>query len=82
MSILESMALQGRVAVVAGSSSGIGEAIARHLARAGARVSMGARRKERLNDIKLDLNSQGLIARYTVCDVTVSDQVLLQLTLD
>lgn len=40
--------LDGRVAVVTGASSGLGEGIARALAQAGARVAVVARRYERL----------------------------------
>ncbi len=42
-------ALQGRVALVTGASSGIGEAAARALAAAGAKVAAVARRRERLD---------------------------------
>jgi len=67
--------LEGKVAVVTGSSSGIGEAVARHLASAGAKVALGARRKERLEELKTKFTEMGLTARYTVCDVTKPDQV-------
>jgi NAD(P)-dependent dehydrogenase (short-subunit alcohol dehydrogenase family) len=43
--------LDGRVAVVTGASSGLGETIARTLAAAGARVAVVARRKERLAEL-------------------------------
>ena len=37
------MTLDGKVAIVAGASRGIGADIAKHLARAGAKVAVGAR---------------------------------------
>jgi len=49
--------LEGKTAIVTGASSGIGAAIARALAGAGARVAGGARRTERLEtDLKLELD--------------------------
>jgi NADP-dependent 3-hydroxy acid dehydrogenase YdfG len=43
--------LAGRVAAVTGASSGIGEATALALSRAGAAVALGARRRERLDAV-------------------------------
>jgi NADP-dependent 3-hydroxy acid dehydrogenase YdfG len=61
--------LNGRVAVVTGASSGIGEATARALAAAGARVGLLARRAERLDEIAASLSTRGLVARPFVADV-------------
>ena len=44
-------ALDGKTAIVTGASSGIGQATARALAGAGARVAVGARRRERLEEL-------------------------------
>jgi 3-hydroxy acid dehydrogenase/malonic semialdehyde reductase len=49
--------LEGKTAIVTGASSGIGAAIARALAGAGARVAGGARRTDRLEtEVKLELD--------------------------
>ena len=49
--------LEGKTAIVTGASSGIGAAIAKALATAGARVAGGARRVERLEtEVRLELD--------------------------
>ncbi|MGF1553701.1 MAG: SDR family oxidoreductase [Paracoccaceae bacterium] len=64
-----------RTVLVTGASSGIGEAIARDLAAAGARVMLGARRTERLARIVSEIEAAGGAARARRLDVTDRDDV-------
>ena len=51
--------LNGKVVLITGASSGIGEGTARLLASNGARVVLGARRTERLQAIADDIDEAG-----------------------
>jgi NADP-dependent 3-hydroxy acid dehydrogenase YdfG len=59
-----------RVAIVTGASSGIGEATARILARAGYRVAMAARRLDRLQALENEIRSAGGDALSVETDVS------------
>src|SRR5919109_4732132 len=60
--------LDGRVAVVTGASSGIGEATVRALSGAGASVALGARRGDRLQAIADSLEGPALAHEVDVSD--------------
>src|SRR3712207_3160589 len=66
--------LDGKVAVVTGASSGIGEAAVRSLAAEGAAVVAGARRKERLDGLVEEVAKEGGKATAVSCDVTDEEQ--------
>jgi NADP-dependent 3-hydroxy acid dehydrogenase YdfG len=62
-------ALEGHTAIVTGASSGIGLATARALAGAGARVALGARRVERIEQALDELPGDGhVVGRLDVTD--------------
>ena len=68
-------AFRDQVAVVTGGSEGIGLAIARALSKEGARLVLGARRKEQLETAAASLRSGGRECRAVPCDVTNPQQL-------
>lgn len=63
-------ALAGQVVIVTGASSGIGEATARRLMKAGAKVVISARRQDRLNALARELDPAGANVLAVAGDVT------------
>ncbi|MDO9623540.1 MAG: SDR family oxidoreductase [Pseudomonas sp.] len=76
--------IAGKVIVITGASSGLGETTARHLAALGASLVLGARRKENLDRIVSEITAAGGKAVAFATDVTVASDVnaLVQGALD
>ena len=67
--------IAGKVVVITGASSGLGEAAARLLSAKGASLALGARRVDRLKSLAGELNKSGGKALTVATDVTKSSQV-------
>ena len=76
--------ISGKVVVITGAGSGLGEATARHLSQLGAKVVLAARRRERLEQLVSELVAAGGEAVAYQTDVTRADEVkaLIQGALD
>ncbi len=70
-----SNSISGKVVLITGASSGIGEATARLLAENGAKVVLGARRVERLKQIAADIRAKGGVAELQALDVANREDV-------
>jgi NAD(P)-dependent dehydrogenase (short-subunit alcohol dehydrogenase family) len=72
--------LQGKRALVAGASSGIGAACAVALSRAGAHVVLAARRQSQLDELVKEIRQEGFAAEALVMDVAqvASMQILVE----
>ncbi len=70
-----SSAIDGKVVVITGASSGLGEAAARLLSAEGARVALGARRFDRVQRLANELSARGGKAVAIATDVTDFEQV-------
>ena len=67
--------LKSRTAVITGGSRGLGEAMAKALAGAGARIALVARDRERLESVRDDITANGGTAEVFVADVTQEEAV-------
>ena len=67
--------ITGKIVVITGASSGLGEATARYLSALGATVVLGARRLERIDALAAELRAAGGNALALATDVTDCAQV-------
>lgn len=70
MSVLDTFSLAGKSAIVTGASSGLGVAFAIALAEAGAHVTLGARRADKLQETARSVEARG--GRAVTCAADVS----------
>ena len=75
MAYLDKFSLAGKVALVTGGAYGIGFAIARALAKAGAQIAFNCRRQAHLEQALADYRAEGIEAHGYIADVTDEAQV-------
>jgi gluconate 5-dehydrogenase len=67
--------LTGKVALVTGASSGLGVQFAKALARQGADVAIAARRMDKLENVKEEIEALGVKCLAVKCDVKSSKEI-------
>ena len=68
--------LTGKNALVVGASSGLGKQFAKALARYGANVAISARRVEKLEELKKEIEDMGVKCVSAPCDVSSEESIL------
>ncbi|MFC7395153.1 SDR family oxidoreductase [Scopulibacillus cellulosilyticus] len=67
--------INGKVIIITGASSGIGQAAAKLLADKGAKLVLAARREDRLKELQLEIEKAGGTAVFKATDVTSREQM-------
>ncbi len=66
--------VEGKVTIVTGGGTGIGESIAKEFARRGAKVLIASRKAEHLEGVRDAIRKEGGTCEMTLCDVRVPEQ--------
>lgn len=69
------MRLEGKVAIITGANSGVGEETAKRFAKEGAKVVICARRVEALNKAKEEIEKEGGVVLAVPCDISSLESV-------
>ncbi|BAL81853.1 putative 2-deoxy-D-gluconate 3-dehydrogenase [Selenomonas ruminantium subsp. lactilytica TAM6421] len=75
MEYLKQFSLEGKVALVTGAAYGIGFAIAKAYAKAGARIAFNCRGEKHMQEAMAAYQAEGIEAKGYYCDVTKEDEV-------
>ncbi len=73
--LIPNLSVEGKVAIITGSSQGIGNTLAKGFGKAGASVALAARSADRLEEAVEEIKSQGGRALAVPTDVSDSSQV-------
>lgn len=67
--------LEGKVALITGSTKGIGKAIAHRMAEQGAKVVISSRNQDACDEVAAELRAQGLEAIGVACNINYQEQL-------
>ena len=67
--------LEGKVALITGSTKGIGKAIAHRMAEQGAKVVISSRNQDACDEVAAELRGQGLKAIGVACNINYQEQL-------